>query len=176
MTVFGQKFGFPALARLCAIAIVLITLKENLHPRRRTASDYLYFAPGALCAVAASLPSRRVRFRTRAAAGFYLGLAYTCVINSDDRMLLVVSWATIVSRSLTCLVGCAVAFPVLTHCISRLLGPGEPDLTCCQQCGYCLIGLPKPRCPECGTAISPERFSELTHLQAQDRQYPRADS
>lgn len=26
---------------------------------------------------------------------------------------------------------------------------------CCRQCGYSLIGLPEPRCPECGTAFDP---------------------
>jgi hypothetical protein len=27
------------------------------------------------------------------------------------------------------------------------------DLECCVECGYSLIGLTEPRCPECGTAI-----------------------
>ncbi len=26
----------------------------------------------------------------------------------------------------------------------------------CINCGYCLGGLPKPRCPECGTPFDPE--------------------
>jgi len=28
----------------------------------------------------------------------------------------------------------------------------------CLQCGYCLIGLPSRRCPECGTEFTPEEL------------------
>ncbi len=31
--------------------------------------------------------------------------------------------------------------------------PPEPAPTHCEVCGYCLTGLPEPRCPECGTTF-----------------------
>jgi hypothetical protein len=31
----------------------------------------------------------------------------------------------------------------------------------CPHCGYCLTGLPEPRCPECGLAFDPEQLRAM---------------
>jgi hypothetical protein len=39
----------------------------------------------------------------------------------------------------------------------------RPEGPRCQKCGYLLIGLPEPRCPECGTPFEkPEASDEVT--------------
>lgn len=46
----------------------------------------------------------------------------------------------------------ALPVAVLVHVARRRRASGEPQ---CSRCGYLLIGLPEPRCPECGTPFTP---------------------
>jgi hypothetical protein len=39
----------------------------------------------------------------------------------------------------------------------QIADPGMPN---CRRCGYILVGLPEPRCPECGTPFTPEQTQE----------------
>ena len=35
------------------------------------------------------------------------------------------------------------------------------DRRCCQRCGYPLVGLPEPRCPECGEPFDPSLLGDM---------------
>ena len=39
-----------------------------------------------------------------------------------------------------------------------------PEL--CARCGYCLVGLPEPRCPECGTPFDPSIPRSQTRVES----------
>ncbi len=47
----------------------------------------------------------------------------------------------------------AIAGPLVLGCYWLARRPDKSDPSICEQCGYSLIGLPAPRCPECGLAI-----------------------
>lgn len=47
---------------------------------------------------------------------------------------------------------CRLTGYIAEHVSLRKSGEGEYPL--CKVCGYILLGLPKPRCPECGTPFS----------------------
>lgn len=72
-----------------------------------------------------------------------------------------VGWLSnyLVSLSPIVIVAC-LAYPVLGAVTVgvvrwfRRVGP-PPDPTLCRACGYSLIGLPEPRCPECGSPFDP---------------------
>jgi len=49
---------------------------------------------------------------------------------------------------------CALPAALLIHLWRRAIRPTD-DLPRCSRCDYPLIGLPEPRCPECGTAFDP---------------------
>ena len=49
--------------------------------------------------------------------------------------------------------GSALPLAVLFHALRRRPPSAEPR---CRQCGYILIGLPEPRCPECATPFDPD--------------------
>jgi len=151
--------GLRGYARLAATAIILISLKETLHPRQWTYSDLLYLIPIVGCAVIASFPTRTANYRTRLVAGFYIGLAFLFVIN-DDRNLAQDALANIAIRSLSCLIAGTAIFGTVTQYISSLMGGSKNESDCCQKCGYLLLGLVEPRCPECGTPFDPERVNE----------------
>lgn len=156
--------GLRGCARLSAVAIALISFKETLHPRRWTYSDLFYFVPVLVCAIMASLPSRQVSYRTRAMAGFYIGLGFLFALN-DDRSLAQDDMSRIIIRSLCCIIASTAIFAGVTECISRLLRRPEREWRFCQNCGYCLLGLIDPRCPECGSPIPEEQAKELAAMQ-----------
>lgn len=39
---------------------------------------------------------------------------------------------------------------------ARWFPPKHADRMTCPNCGYCLFGLPEPRCPECGRQFDPQ--------------------
>jgi len=163
--------GFHGYARLSAIAIVLISWKETMDRRRWTDSDLLYLIPVVVCAVIASVPSRKTKYRARLMAGFYIGLAFLIVMN-DYCSLVEDDLAEIVLRSLFCLVACTVIFVTVTHCISWCIGKRKPKWDRCQKCGYRLQGLVVPRCPECGTAFLEEQRKGLVTMQSEAEPTP----
>lgn len=163
--------GLRGCARLTAIAIVLLSLKGTLHPRRWTSYDFLYFFPIVACAVIASVPSRRINYRARLVAGFYIGLAFLFVIN-DSRNLVQDDLAEIAFRNLSCLMASTVIFANFTQCISWFIGKPKPKWDGCQKCGYCLQGLVVPRCPECGTAFLEEQRKALVTMQSEAEPTP----
>jgi len=59
------------------------------------------------------------------------------------------------------LIALAIALPlaVLLHALRRRPPPAEPR---CRRCGYILIGLPEPRCPECATPFDPDAPAAAT--------------
>ena len=167
--------GLRGCARLSAIALVVISLfKETLYPRRWTYSDLLYLVPVLACAIIASVPSRRVGYRTRAMAGVYLGLGFLFVIN-DYRTLVEDDLAQIAFRSSCCMIACMAVFATVTECISRLVGARGPKWEFCQKCGYCLFGLADPRCPECGTPIPEDQIKGLAAMQTQGGPFSRRE-
>ncbi|MCP4251306.1 MAG: hypothetical protein GY778_30085 [bacterium] len=86
---------------------------------------------------------------------FVMPHRYT-VVHTD---LLGVQWRRYVSASLPCWLVLALTAPLPIAAILR--GPVRRHLrrrrNRCIHCGYDLTGLPEPRCPECGKAISDAR-------------------
>lgn len=58
-----------------------------------------------------------------------------------------------------------VAFTVVVHrgLLRKQIRPGH-----CRKCGYCLLGLTRARCPECGTAFDPSRLQKQESRTARD--------
>jgi ribosomal protein L37E len=120
----------------------------------------MWVIPIIVCAVIASLPAVDVGFRKRIAAGFFLAIGSSLVVNGE-RNLVRDEISQILLRWILCFVGCMVVFPMVTHGVSRLILRRELRLDRCRKCGYCLFGLIDPRCPECGTPISQRQWDHL---------------
>lgn len=103
------------------------------------------------------------------AAGFYLGLASSVVVNKYRR-LVEDNVSQIAFRCGLCFVGCMVLLPAVTHAISRFFEWRDRPSDRCAKCGYCLFGLEKPRCPECGTPIPQRQVEYLAWLERRRRE------
>jgi hypothetical protein len=51
--------------------------------------------------------------------------------------------------------GAIIATVVIAQITERLTRQGAPNVPQCDACGYILLGLTEPRCPECGYPFSP---------------------
>lgn len=123
------------LERYCQIgALVVITIaifKPTSYPRRLWLSDLLYLAPVLLFA-------------------FF-----------DDRYYIHVGLPSIIAWSFLYLVLFSLVFAIVTANVAWIFNPGRKRDLNCSKCGYSLVGLDRPRCPECGTSFSSELLTEL---------------
>ena len=61
-----------------------------------------------------------------------------------------------------------IVFLLSCKVISMLLPNIVYDPPFCKICGYYLCGLPKPRCPECGTPFDPSEIESLSKTSSED--------
>jgi hypothetical protein len=87
-------------------------------------------------------PTTRVAFRY-AFAGFELGRRYHAP--TLYWIVLIPMWATTLLLA---------AYPAFALARAAVLRPWRRRRNLCMYCGYNLTGLTRPRCPECGKAIS----------------------
>jgi hypothetical protein len=109
----------------------------------------------------ACVPAPDVDLRARIVAGFYLGAGSAVVVvavhNGDT--------FDTTFHAFLCITAGPSFFAALTDMVSgQLAGPKEWDDKC-ETCGYCLIGLTEPRCPECSTPIPEQQAEFLKELQ-----------
>jgi tRNA(Ile2) C34 agmatinyltransferase TiaS len=76
--------------------------------------------------------------------GITVGIALTMITGTQAALLFVVPGSI------------AVSFAVLARMVVRRLYRGELGDRLCDRCGYMLLGLQDPRCPECGQSFPAE--------------------
>ena len=70
----------------------------------------------------------------------------------------------------------SVMYAVCYCCVAairRRLSPGSAaavNRTVCEKCGYSLVGLPTPRCPECGTEFDEKLWRQIRGRRFVERQ------
>jgi hypothetical protein len=101
--------------------------------------------------------SRRRMLRLRALLGANIEIAVVVIVFT-------VSWFLAYGRFWDDVLGVMILFWIIAAAAATVLllllqhwqrPHGGPY---CLQCGYCLIGLPSRRCPECGRAFTPEEL------------------
>lgn len=150
-------------AAFCGISLILLWLvggvvHTSIVPPRWEAKDHVIVAASVLASVAAGLarldtPTLVVLalFQSLVTIGTFSNFYFRQIV-LDGAEGVFQSWATIGSLYVVCFVSLASGVRLLTN--------RSRDPLRCRKCGYLLIRLPEPRCPECGTPFSPEEIAE----------------
>ena len=99
--------------------------------------------------------------RQRFVPGVLLGLGHIGICGLFVGLVETLSWGpapAAVPFSIMATIYTLLTVPLTVRMFGRIPGP---DPTRCLTCGYLLLNLTEPRCPECGTAFDPAKLPLL---------------
>lgn len=145
---------------LAAVGIILVG-SPPVVPARGHRLEIVSIVSAIACVLVVCTEKRRVGVFERLIASYALGTAYVFV-----RALMASSGMSYVNPGTFTLhlVGVLILFMLIFVGLSTGVdairgkhrrGGAFVDKPHCLQCGYCLVGLVQPRCPECGTPFDP---------------------
>lgn len=97
------------------------------------------------------------QFHWQLGLGFVVSVLMTACVLAFSGVLGAMGLDKIVPMSIaSILVGTVVFMVIIGRVAARWNRRQEIDAPMCRSCGYVLLGLTEPRCPECGYPFSPE--------------------